>query len=275
MKNLIVYLSPFEKACNIIDYSIEVAQRLRLDIHYIYNVDPETDDFPEKNEDGISKVEFEKEIVEKKKAEIREFVEKKDWQEKKITAVYSVFIGSFSDMFRTLSGRNHSELVLLPIDGARKNSRGKLICHVLDIMNLPVWCFHSGKEFRQIKTIVYGSDYKKEDIEVVKSLTLMAKEFGAKINILHVSKSEKFKQQLIDAGLKDLIDKKIEYPAIEIHSKKKNNVVNGIAGFCKTSFADLVVLMKKDKFFFQGMLRKSTIEKILGKVDLPIIIYRK
>ncbi len=275
MKNLIVYLSPFDKACEIIKYSEQVAIRLKLNIHFIFNIDSEIKNIPDKNSENISKEEIEKKIIEDKKYEIGQRIEEHEWTSENIIPVYSVFKGSFKDMFETLASRNHSELVLFPINGNGMKFNEKVIYQILDTINLPVWCFSVNKEFRQIKTIVYGTDYKKEDIDVIKSLTSMAREFEAKINILHVFKSEKFKQQLVNAGLKDFIDRKIEYPGIEIHSKKKRNVVKGIADFSKTSFADLVVLLKKDKYFFQDLLRKSTIEKVLKKVDLPILIYKK
>ncbi len=272
MKNLIVYLSPIEKAYNIIGYSIQVARHLGLNIHYVYNIDVER--LVKKNEKKVSKEELTNEAVASKKTEIAQLVEKDEWEWGNITAVYSVYTGSLSELFKTLSLKNHSELVLFPIKD-EKISNEKSIHQVLDAINLPVWCFKADSEYRQVKTIVYGSDYKKDDVNVIKSLTSLAKAFEAKINVLHVYKSEKFKQQLIDAGLKDLIDKKIEYPSIEIHSKKKGNVVKGIASFCKKTFADLVVLMKKDKYFFQDLLRKTTIEKALKKIDLPILIFKK
>ncbi len=39
MKTLIVYLCPIDKGCNIIEYSIQLAQHLGLNIHYVYNID--------------------------------------------------------------------------------------------------------------------------------------------------------------------------------------------------------------------------------------------
>ncbi len=217
---------------------------------------------------------IEKKAIENKKTEISQLIEKKEWEWGDITPVYSVYTGSLKEMFETLSLENHSDLVLFPIRD-EKISNEKSIRQILAAINLPVWCFKADSKYRQVKTIVYGSDYKKEDVNVIKSLTGLAKAFEAKINILHVYKSEKFKQQLIDAGLRDLIDKKIEYRTIEVNSKKKGNVVKGISAFCKKTFADLVVLTKKDKYFFQDLLRKTTIEKALKKIDLPILIFKK
>jgi hypothetical protein len=274
MKNIIVYLAPLAKANQIVEYATQVATRLKLNIHFVYNVDSATEDFAETNDKEFSKKDLEKQIIGQRKAEIGNLMEKHNWSPD-ITAVYSVYTGSFPEMLQTLSAGNHSELMLFPVDDDTKSAREKNIYQILDILNLPVWCFSANSQFKQVKTMVYASDYKKEDIEIIKWLAGLAKSFEAKINILHVYKSEKFKQQLIDAGLQDLIWKKIEYRSIEIHSKKKSNTVKGIAEFAKISFADLVVLMKKDKYFFQDLLRKSTIQKALKKLELPILILKK
>lgn len=274
MKNLIVYLTPLKMAHEIMKYSEQVASRLNLSIHFIYNVENEVDNINQDSSD-LSTDEIVEKVIEDKKFEIQQLIENHEWTDGNIVKVHSVYSGSIKKMFKTLALVNHCELILFPFHDDDTKSQEKLVYSILDIMNIPVWCFSANAEFRQVKTIVYGSDYNKEDIDVLKSLTQLAQHFGAKINILHVYKSEKFKQQLIDTGLKELVDKKIEYPDIEIHSKKKSSVVSGISDFSKTTFADLVVLLKKNKFFFQDLLRKGTVEKLFSKIDLPLLIYKK
>ncbi|QGY42306.1 hypothetical protein GM418_01125 [Maribellus comscasis] len=274
MKNIIVYLSPLEKGFDIVNYSVQVAERLGLNIHYVYNVDPEVVESL-REDNNISKEELEQKIIEEKKIEIGKLVESQNWNEKDITAVYSVYSGAFDKMFKTIASRNHCELVLFPVSEAGKQLHIKSIFQILDIMKLPVWCFPVGTEFRQIKTIVYASDYKKQDIDTIKALSAFATHFKAKINILHVFKGEKFKQQLIDSGLKELIGKKIAYQNIEVHSKKKNSITKGITDFSKAAFADLLVLLKRDKNIFRNLFAKGTIVKMLKKNELPILIYKK
>lgn len=272
MKSIIVYLSPIEHALNIVDYSAQVAQRLDLNIHFVYNV--EIDAETEKKNKNKTKDELVDKLIEKKKLEIGEIVEKYDWKNSNITAAYSIYSGSQKEMFKTLAEKNNADWILFPVE-KKETSVSKLIARIQNIINIPFWCFPADKKFRPIKTIVYGSDYKKDDINTIKSLAVLAKSFQAKINILHIYKSKKFKQRIIDVGLKHMIDNKIEYPSIEIHSKKKNRVVTGIASFCKSSYADMVVLMKKEKFFSLNILGKSKIDKVIKKIDLPVIIYRK
>jgi hypothetical protein len=272
MKKLIVYLSPIEKAQNIIEYSIRLAQHLQLDIHYVCNIDIEKS---AKNKDeDISKEELSRHLIEAKKKEIEQLLEKDEWDWDGVDAAYSIFSGSLKEVFKSSSLKKKGKLVLFPVEVENK-SKVKSINQILKSIKLPVWCFKVDKEYRPVKTVVYGTDYKKTDISVIKSFGWFARAFDAKVNLLHIYKKGKFRQQLIDAGLKDLIDKKIEYPEVEIHSKKKRSVVKGISRFCEKSFADLVILLKKDKYFFQGLLGSSTIGKSLEKLDLPILIYKK
>ncbi|MBN1987031.1 MAG: universal stress protein [Prolixibacteraceae bacterium] len=275
MKTIIVYFASLEKAHQIVDYAAQVAKRLKLNIHFVYNIDLAAEDFGETKNEKLTKKDLEKQIIGQRKAEIGRLVEKQDWAALNITAIYSVYTGTFPEMLQTLSDRNDSELMLFPVEDDKKAAHGKNISQILRILTLPVWCFSAGSRFKQVKTMVYASDYKKEDVDVIKWLTGLAKSFEAKIDVLHVYRSEKFKQQLIDAGLQGLIREKIEYPHIKIHSIKKSNTIKGIAEFSKISFADLVVFIKKEKYFFQDLLHKSTVEKALKKLDLPILILKK
>ncbi len=272
MKNLVVYLSPVEKAQSIIDYSIRLARQLQLNIHFICNIDVGKLDAIEDKK--VSKAELSQKLVAEKRLEIEAIMNKDEWEWGDITAEYSIFTGSLRSVLKTADLQEHSKLVLLPVAGKATFSE-QSVNSILGAAKLPVWCFKIDSEYRPVKTITYGSDYKKQDINVIKSFTWMAKAFKAKVNILHVYSHGKFKQQLLDAGLRDIVQKKIKYSDIEIHSKKKGSVVKGIAGFCEKSFADLLILFKKDEHFFQHLLRKSTVEKALEKLELPVLIYQK
>jgi|GEM_PF-6194919 len=272
MKKLIVYLSPIEKAQNIVDYSIRLARHLQMNIHYVSNIDIEK--LARNKDDNVSKEELSNKLIEAKKIEIERVLEKDEWEWDEVNAVYSIYAGTLSEVFKSTSLKERSKMVVLPLVDESKSNE-KSVNQILKATKLPVWCFRAEKEYRPVKTIVYGTDYKKADINIIKSFSWLAKAFEAKVNLLHVYKKGKFKQQLIDAGLRDFIDKKIEYPAIDIHSKKKGSVVKGISSFCDKTFADLVILLKKDKYFFQDLIRKSTIERSLDKLDLPILIYKK
>lgn len=272
MKNLIVYLSPVEKAQNIVEYANRLAQQLQLNIHYIYNIDTEKLVADEGNEN--SKEEFLQELIAEKRGEIEAIIKNSNPEPKDIESVFSIFTGSLRAVFKTPSVQAQSKLVLLAVEEKTSYTEQRLN-QILDASKLPVWCFKPNKEYRPVKTITYATDYRKHDINVLKSFIWIAKAFDAKINMLHVYRRGKFKQQLLDAGLRELVDKKIKYSAIEIQSKKKGSVVKGIAKFSEKSFADLVVLLKKDKYFFQDLLRKTTIEKTLNKLDLPLLVYKK
>ena len=124
-----------------------------------------------------------------------------------------------------------------------------------------------------VKTIVYATDFLKEDIEAIKEISKLAKKFSAKIIVLHVRKGDEYEEELKGAGLEGLIRDKVGYGLIDVQSMENSKVAKGINDFCAKEYADLIVFLRKDKGLLQELWRSDTIEKVIKTTALPVLVY--
>ncbi len=60
----------------------------------------------------------------------------------------------------------------------------------------------------------------------------------------------------------------------DIHIVENSSVVDGILSFIETTSTDLLVMIRKDYGFLEGLLHKSVTKKIALQANKPILLYR-
>jgi nucleotide-binding universal stress UspA family protein len=278
MKKIISIIFSFEDVERIADYAIKLARDLNRELEFFHaaeskNIswDPTVTKY-----NSLSNVSQGKESLLVKE---RERVLQKVLHVKKVSldydypVSYTVVPGSLSEVVKMLAERDDVEMVLVP--HSSKNKMDVVVAELIDYLDLPVFTFRPDMEYHKIKTIVYASDYRKQDVKVLKRIAQLAKKLMASVTVFHALKSDEFEEELKKNGLQELVNKKIDLNDISVEREKAQSSAKGIRRFTQKSYADLVVLLKSNKNFLQKIFGKSTTKEILHDIDTPVLIYHQ
>jgi nucleotide-binding universal stress UspA family protein len=129
--------------------------------------------------------------------------------------------------------------------------------------------------FKPFKHIIYATNYNKADIPVLKKLSAFAKLFNAEITALHVTDSLDFEEKVKNMGFKNILKEKTNYPInVQVLVEQKNEDTSAIINsFAKSANADIIVMLKQNKSFFERVFKGSATKKLINKTNLPVLIY--
>ena len=146
---------------------------------------------------------------------------------------------------------------------------------VIEQTNCPVLCVPEKANYKKFKKIVYATDYQEEDKKAISQLLVFATPFDAQINILHVSHNNKLFEKAVYEDYKNEITTYINYEklsfSIQVYEDK---IDRGIDQYMITEEAELLVLLTKEKNFFEKLFTRSLSESMSYFVDYPLLIFK-
>ena len=123
--------------------------------------------------------------------------------------------------------------------------------------------------FKGIKEIMYATDNIILDLNACKEVLLMAKDLGAKVNLVHINqKREEYPaQQIQDACSK--IDPDVEVVYQEIES---DNVSEALSSYAVENNMDLIAITPAHRNFISDLFHKSLTREMAIHTDIPLLI---
>ncbi|GGH71197.1 MAG: universal stress protein [Bacteroidetes bacterium] len=146
---------------------------------------------------------------------------------------------------------------------------GSNAASVLQSIDVPVLAIPYKAEFRNIKRIVYCTDFRSnKNDRALRRLATLAGFFGAEIMILHVQLEGQAdlateQRHKFDHHLKDI--------PYSFHILKSNNVEQAILDFTKEKDADMLALLTRKYGVIRGLFHSSLTNKVAFHSQLPIL----
>lgn len=283
MKRVLIPVDFTEKTNNTVNYAIHLASVMEFEIEllYIVAIFPNETSYTTPGEvRAMPNVSFEMEKQRKDAAEVsfEKLLEGLKKKHKKLPAISTIVrIGMESEMIELELKENDYDMLMLTGTDEKgffaylSSDNFKLIRNV----DCPVLLIPPESDYRPPKNIVYGTDYNEEDIKTLKRLVPVAKPFGATINGIHIHDDQDFRKRIKEKGFEELIKEKTGYNDTNIYSVSGEDTEQSLMQFCEETDADLLVLLKENKNFFQQIFRKSTTKKISRKTRIPVLIYHE
>ena len=145
-------------------------------------------------------------------------------------------------------------------------------------VNCPVWIIPFGASYKGFKEIVYVTDYKEEDVPVLKSLIRLTSVYSPSVTALHVTDNKDFEERIKEVGFTETLQEKTGYKKLSVKSileTKHENVAELINDFAVGSKADLVVVFKENRTFFERILKADSTRKIIKETQLPVLVIKQ
>lgn len=152
---------------------------------------------------------------------------------------------------------------------------GNLSLEVIEKASCPVFLVPKNAIHLGINNIVYASDYELPDVDSLNLLLEWTKAFDATLHIMHVVRPfvENNPIPYIDALLaefqEDIDEDHLRFSIVQGDIKKE------LIQHVKETDADMVVLTKHDRKFWDYLLTPSITEGVIGEVDIPVLIFKR
>jgi len=148
---------------------------------------------------------------------------------------------------------------------------------VVNNANCPVWVIPHRMKYTSCKEIIYANDYQEEDLVTLRKLAELTRHLSPSITALHITDTDDFDERIRQAGFDDLVRSKIDYQQISVKSlkeKENENAAQLIKNYSGSVNADLIVVLKENRSFFEKIFRSDPTAKIIRETRLPVLVYR-
>ncbi|WP_442587349.1 universal stress protein [Pedobacter sp. AW31-3R] len=185
--------------------------------------------------------------------------------------------GGFSDNLNLLL--TDGEIILMVMGTHKKGISGFMMSNhmreVIDAVSIPVIIVPEKHPFKLIDKIAFATDMKGTDLEVLSSLTGLAKPFGAEIMLAHICAdqpedcaSAKMIQHFLDE-----VGNVINYPSIYYRNVKEKRIEKGLNWLTNNVDFDILVMVHRNKSFWDQFFKGSNTQRMAAKLNLPLLVF--
>jgi nucleotide-binding universal stress UspA family protein len=186
--------------------------------------------------------------------------------------------GNLVDELKKMVAETQAELIVMGTKGASGISEillGTNTVSVIEEVSCPVLAIPEQADYREIRYILYATDYQAADNESLLELTKFAALFDASILLLHVAEptSEPGKQDKLINDYTQRIKQEISYPNLNFRLEESSDVLNGLNNTIHSLNIDMVAMTTRKRniysTFFQGSMTKS----MAYHTDIPLLAF--
>ncbi len=275
MKTILVPTDFSKNAENALTYAIQLAKKEEFKIllfhafHYNYSV---IDTAPE--------------IVLEQSIFIQEGIEKrlktlaqKTANKNHITCEYLNEQGLLADKIEEIVKNKKIDLIVMGTQGAtglKEIFMGSNTARVIANVACPVIAVPAKSTFKKIKKIIYATDYQIHDIDALQELILLATNFEARIEVLHIANGkfthiEEIKRM---EKFKEKVEKKIQSDYISFNFLFGLEINDIIKEYLEETSINMIAVSTKHRGLFERIFGSSSItKKIVNHTKIPLIAF--
>lgn len=172
-----------------------------------------------------------------------------------------------------IADKHNIDLIVMGTKG-KSNERhiifGSQTFQVLKYVDCPVLAIPSNYKNTQPKHILFPTDYlipyKRRELKL---LSVLAKSYRSKIDVMYVSTSNKLSIRQEDN--KDFIKDALIVNKVDFNIKNDKNVANAIISHIEESDIDMITMVNTQHSFLEDMLFPSTIDKVSFGLEIPLL----
>jgi len=272
MKNTIIHPTDFSYCSdNALDYAIILTKVFECKLEIIHHLDLNV------NENNAHRVLEEVEGKEREaKIKLRNLENK--IQKHELKCEVGVHFGKIKSLFPEYAIKQNPKLIVMGTTGANhlvNKLAGSNTSNIIKYTESPVLAVPERAALKEIKNIIFLSDYREKDIESVSFISKIAESFDAAINIIHVlseDKSKKINNQKLLDDFQSSVKKEVNYTNIKYQLLNSDNIFNRVKILINDTKPDLIVSVMRKQNLLEGLFFSSLIEKMVYKIDTPLLV---
>ena len=280
METLLAIINKPKEAKSFIGYIVHLAQDLDTNVHLMYVQEPYDYTLGQPPATGFStSVEVMKRNAEDAKKDFAKLIQNVlNEISGEVKIDYSAEIDTTTTLINRYISDNKAGMVILEEEEKKSFwSQTSSNIDIINHVNCPVWVIPFNISYRPFREIVYATNYVEEDIPTLKNLIGFTYRFSPGITALHITYSIDFEERVKKTGFRDMFQSKTGYQKITVKSileKDDENAAQLINEYALNINADLIVILKENRNFFERILSPGSTKKILKEATLPVLVYQ-
>lgn len=284
MKNIYTLIHKTDNSKGIILYAALLAKDLKANLKIIYT-QPAAGYFigavPSSEETEIPVQENLQKEKETAKGIVDAFIRdiKKEIQAENTTIEFESEFGSPSIVLRHKVEKGLADIII--IEDINEEGHEDKYSSNLDIVRnvqCPVLIIEPNAKYRQLKKIIYATDYQREDISTLKLLLDLTFPFLPEIIALHIIDNVDFEEKVIKAGFNEVIKRETGSDLISMKTLVNTNkldIINILNEEATAISADLIVVLKENNNFLERIFKSSFTEKLISETKIPVLVFHQ
>lgn len=152
---------------------------------------------------------------------------------------------------------------------------GSITSSVVERAELPVMAIPEGYEFKELKNLVFATNYDTSDLAALKHLVKIATAFNATIHVVHVNSSGNEVEQQQSSSFKNVIQQEVGYDPLTFEVMEADDVASGIESYSKTHQVDAIALVKRKRNLLESLFHTSITRKMSFHSKVPFLAYHE
>lgn len=281
METMLALINEPGNAKGFIGYVSRLAQDLHMNLHLMYVEEPESYHYSPQTSPNYD---ISRQALKKTMEEVSEMIGKqitgiKEELNTDISIEFTAEIAATIPAIEKFTSENHP--IMLVTESLKDKSFWTQSTDSIDIINnanCPVWVIPHGSEYIPFTKIVYATDYREEDIPTMKNLITLTYWFSPEITALHIGDNADFDERVKKAGFNEVLRSKIGYQNITVKTivdKSKEDISHIINDYAINTNANLIVVLKENRNFFDRIVNPSATKKIVRDAKLPVLVFKE
>jgi nucleotide-binding universal stress UspA family protein len=177
-----------------------------------------------------------------------------------------VGMGNLPEELYTEAERYHADLIVMGTHESAAMETLLMGSHTWDVIkgaNIPVLVIPEELSYKNIKHLVFATEYREGELPAIKFLANLARQFDAELTILHIYNdifSPEFEKDIFERFKTEVKDM-VSYGRLSIHLIHNNNLVEGLNSFCISAKANWLVMSHERTLFFINFLNPVSVTK--------------
>jgi len=199
--------------------------------------------------------------------------------EDKIQYDVTAQVGAISVLANNIVSNDSIDMVLVEgNDEADFFSNSLNNVNAIENLDCPIWLIPKNSKFNFFNEIIYSTDYKEQDVENIRELLSFTEVFEPNITLLHIAETIDFDERVKQKGFLKILQEKTKYNKLSVKvlsSKSKSNLSELVNKYATLSKADLVVVLKEHKSFFESIFRQDQAQEIIEETSAPVLVFQE
>lgn len=282
-KSLLAIINEPKEAKGFIQYVASMAVDLKTSVKLLHVLDSNNIPLSTADASGAAAVQLQENLEAQantaKKNLAKHIEDVKGSMSETVFIDYSVKLGITSLFVNELISDNKADMVVL--EGEINESfwnQTRNSMEIIEDAKCPVWIVPNACIYEPFKEIIYATDYNEDDVSSLKKLISTTQHYSPNITALHITDNIDFDEKVKKAGFIEVLQKSTSYKQISVKVLKENSnseIAELINDYANIINANLIVVLKENKSFFERIFKTSQTKSIIKNSMLPIVVFHE
>jgi nucleotide-binding universal stress UspA family protein len=191
---------------------------------------------------------------------------------------YTSAIGDIVNVIQKTADEERINLTIMGMSGAGAFSKfmiGSQTRDLIEVTHGPLLLIPPNATFKPLLRIAFATDLNPDDIQLIHSLTGIARKFNAELLIVHVVPEgidQVIRKSEIDSFLTDITDK-VDYPRIYYRQVKNSAITKGLEWLSENAKIDMLAMSHTHRGFIGRLFKNSHAQNLARYTHIPLLVF--